>query len=40
MVFCWLLQVRLFNFSDGKIIWKNGSYLKKNKHLALIRQEK
>lgn len=32
-------QVRLFNFSDGKIIWKNGSYLKKNKHLALIRQE-
>ena len=34
------LQVRLFNFSDGKIIWKNGSFLKKNKHLALIKQEK
>nr|XP_022323918.1 uncharacterized protein LOC111124909 isoform X4 [Crassostrea virginica] len=32
-------QVRLFNFSDGKIIWKNGSFLKKNKHLALIKQE-
>ncbi|XP_062577173.1 uncharacterized protein LOC134239045 [Saccostrea cucullata] len=32
-------QVRLFNFSDGKIIWKNGSFLKKNNHLALIKQE-
>ncbi|XP_062577865.1 uncharacterized protein LOC134239727, partial [Saccostrea cucullata] len=32
------LQVRLFNFSDGKMIWKKGSYLQKNQHLALIQQ--
>ncbi|XP_033743245.1 uncharacterized protein LOC117329409 isoform X2 [Pecten maximus] len=32
-------QVRLFQFSDGKIIWKKGSMLNKNRHLALIRQE-
>ncbi|XP_048249171.1 uncharacterized protein LOC124124359 [Haliotis rufescens] len=32
------VQVRLFQFSDGKFIWKRGSLLKKNNHLALIRQ--
>ncbi|XP_071087235.1 uncharacterized protein [Haliotis cracherodii] len=31
-------QVRLFQFSDGKLIWKRGSLLNKNNHLALIRQ--
>ncbi|XP_012936376.2 uncharacterized protein LOC106011403 [Aplysia californica] len=31
-------QVRLFQFSDGKFIWKRGSLLNKNKHLALIQQ--
>ncbi|XP_076445934.1 uncharacterized protein LOC143283637 [Babylonia areolata] len=31
-------QVRLFQFSDGKLIWKRGSLLKKNKHMAIIRQ--
>ncbi|KAL8604081.1 hypothetical protein ACOMHN_024906 [Nucella lapillus] len=31
-------QVRLFQFSDGKLIWKRGSLLKKNRHLALIKQ--
>ncbi|KAH9492683.1 hypothetical protein Btru_024553 [Bulinus truncatus] len=31
-------QVRLFGLSDGKLIWKRGSLLKKNKHLALISQ--
>uniref|UniRef100_K1PTH6 non-specific serine/threonine protein kinase n=1 Tax=Magallana gigas TaxID=29159 RepID=K1PTH6_MAGGI len=33
------LQVRLFNFSDGKMIWKKGSFLQKNQHLALIQQD-
>lgn len=32
-------QVRLFEFSDGKAIWKRGSRLKKNGHLAIVRQE-
>ncbi|CAL1535024.1 unnamed protein product, partial [Lymnaea stagnalis] len=31
-------QVRLFQLSDGKLIWKRGSLLKKNKHEALILQ--
>ncbi|XP_046560391.1 probable serine/threonine-protein kinase roco11, partial [Haliotis rubra] len=31
-------QVRLFQFSDGKLIWKRGSLLNKNNHVALIRQ--
>ncbi|KAL4230338.1 hypothetical protein ACF0H5_010721 [Mactra antiquata] len=31
-------QVRLFQFSDGKMVWKKGSLLSKNKHLALIKQ--
>jgi hypothetical protein len=29
-------QVRLFQITDNKTIWKNGSLLKKNNHLALI----
>jgi len=29
-------QVRLYQLTNNKIIWKNGSLLKKNKHLALI----
>ncbi|XP_070196653.1 uncharacterized protein [Littorina saxatilis] len=32
------VQVRLFQFSDGKLIWKKGSMLKKNRHHALIKQ--
>ncbi|XP_059158979.1 uncharacterized protein LOC131942991 [Physella acuta] len=31
-------QVRLFQLSDGNLIWKRGSLLKKNKHKALISQ--
>ncbi|XP_023932352.1 uncharacterized protein LOC106160503, partial [Lingula anatina] len=31
-------QVRLFQFTDGKAIWKEGSFLKKNAHIALIKQ--
>ncbi|PVD34730.1 hypothetical protein C0Q70_06007 [Pomacea canaliculata] len=31
-------QVRLFQFSDGELTWKRGSLLKKNNHLALIKQ--
>ena len=34
------LQVRLFEFSDSKCIWKRGSLLKKNNHLALVQQSK
>lgn len=32
------IQVRLYNYADSTNIWKNGSLLEKNKHLALIRQ--
>ena len=32
------LQVRLFEFSDSKHIWKRGSLLKKGVHLALVQQ--
>lgn len=34
------LQVRLYQYANGSTIWKNGSLLKKNDHLALITQEK
>lgn len=34
------IQVRLYNYADSTNIWKNGSLLEKNKHLALIRQFK
>ena len=34
------IQVRLFNYADTSTIWKNGSLLKKNSHLALINQSK
>jgi hypothetical protein len=34
------LQVRLYQYADNTIIWKNGSLLNKNKHLALITQTK
>jgi hypothetical protein len=34
------LQVRLFQYSDISIIWKNGSFLNKNNHIALISQNK
>ena len=34
------IQVRLFNYADNTKIWKNGSLLKKNNHLALINQAK
>ena len=29
-------QVRLFQLTNNKIIWRNGSLVKKNNHLALI----
>jgi leucine-rich repeat kinase 2 len=32
------IQVRLFQYGDASIIWKNGSLLKKNNHIALITQ--
>ena len=32
------IQVRLFQYGDGFVIWKNGSLLNKNKHLALLTQ--
>ncbi|XP_041374603.1 uncharacterized protein LOC121387519 [Gigantopelta aegis] len=31
-------QVRLHQFSDSAMIWKRGSFLKKNKHICLIYQ--
>ncbi|RNA02711.1 putative serine threonine- kinase pats1, partial [Brachionus plicatilis] len=34
------IQVRLFQYGDSSIIWKKGSLLKKNSHLALISQSK
>jgi leucine-rich repeat kinase 2 len=34
------IQVRLFNYADTSTIWKNGSLLKKNSHMALINQSK
>jgi leucine-rich repeat kinase 2 len=34
------LQVRLYQYADGSTIWKNGSLLKKNEHIALIVQDK
>jgi hypothetical protein len=34
------LQVRLYQYADGSTIWKNGSLLKKNEHIALIIQDK
>lgn len=34
------LQVRLFQISDNKNIWKNGSLLKKNNHLTLLHRQR
>jgi hypothetical protein len=34
------LQVRLYQYAEGSTMWKCGSLLKKNDHLALITQEK
>ena len=34
------IQVRLYNYADNTTIWKNGSLLNKNNHLALIKQIK
>jgi leucine-rich repeat kinase 2 len=34
------IQVRLYSYADSTIIWKNGSLLEKNKHLALLQQIK
>ncbi|XP_076465791.1 uncharacterized protein LOC143297367 [Babylonia areolata] len=31
-------QVRLHEFSDSSLVWKRGSYLRKNGHLCLVRQ--
>ena len=31
-------QVRLYQFSDSSAMWKIGSVLKKNDHMALIKQ--
>ncbi|XP_067667740.1 uncharacterized protein [Haliotis asinina] len=31
-------QVRLHQFSDSAMIWKRGSFLRKNKHICLIQQ--
>ncbi|KAK3609671.1 hypothetical protein CHS0354_035956 [Potamilus streckersoni] len=31
-------QVRLHQYSDGSVLWKKGSFLKKNNHIALILQ--
>ncbi|XP_063433340.1 uncharacterized protein LOC134715226 [Mytilus trossulus] len=33
-------QVRLQEFSDSAIIWKRGSFLRKNEHIALLHQNK
>jgi hypothetical protein len=30
------IQVRLYQYGDSSIIWKNGSYLRKNNHLAVL----
>lgn len=32
------IQVRLYNYADSSSIWKTGSLLKKNNHMALIKQ--
>ena len=31
-------QVRLYQFSDSSAMWKIGSVLKKNDHMALVKQ--
>ena len=33
-----IFQVRLHMLSDSSLIWKKGSFLKKNVHIALIQQ--
>ncbi|XP_050400370.2 uncharacterized protein LOC126817438 [Patella vulgata] len=33
-------QVRLHQFSDSALIWKRGSFLKKNEHICLLQQTK
>ena len=33
-----LFQVRLYNLSDDSLMWKKGSFLKKNVHIALLQQ--
>lgn len=34
------IQVRLYNYADSSFIWKKGSYLRKNNHIALLSQVK
>ena len=34
------VQVRLYQFSEGSNMWKTGSVLKKNGHMAVIKQTK
>ena len=34
------IQVRLYQYGDSSLIWKNGSLLRKNNHVALITQTK
>ncbi len=34
------IQVRLYQYGDSSHIWKNGSFLKKNNHIALLTQTK
>ncbi|RMZ94163.1 putative serine threonine- kinase pats1, partial [Brachionus plicatilis] len=34
------IQVRLFQYGDSSFIWKKGSFLKKNSHVALVTQSK
>ncbi len=35
-----MFQTRLCQYSDTSAVWKKGSLLRKNKHLALIRQSR
>jgi hypothetical protein len=32
------IQVRLYQYGDSGVIWKNGSFLHKNNHIAVIYQ--
>ena len=33
-------QVRLYQYSDSSVIWRSGSVLRKNDHIAIISQSR
>jgi len=34
------IQVKLYRYGDSGVIWKNGSFLRKNNHIAVVYQTK